>query len=30
MKYKEIITFKIFMEAHKLLQPGNTDDVYLY
>ena len=25
MKYKEMILLESFMQAHKLLQPGNTD-----
>ena len=26
MKYKEVILLESFMQAHKLLQPGNTED----
>ena len=29
MKYKEIILLEYFMQAHKLLQPGNTENLLL-
>ena len=30
MKYKEIILLEFFMQAHKLLQPGNTEEGFLF